>query len=155
MCLVYKLLGGGDSREALCDDSIAQRLTWRTRLRIACGVAKAIHYLHTFNPASPTYHRDVKSANIGLTHEFCAKLIDCGLAKFTDPAEAEGPSQGAPKSLLHTLTGQCFGTPGYMCPKNNRGGEYTAQSEVFSFGMVLLQLITVDLPEQSTGTAVL
>ena len=142
VCLVYELLSGGDLREALCDDSIAQRLTWLTRLRIACGVAKAIHYLHTFKPASPTFHRDVKSANIGLTHEFSAKLIDCGLAKFTDPAAAEGPSQGAPKSLLHTLPGQRAGTSGYMCPKYTRDGEYTAQSEVFSFGMVLLELIT-------------
>ena len=142
VCLVYELLDGGNLREALCDETIAQGLTWLTRLRIACGVAKAIYYLHTSNPASPTFHRDVKSANIGLTHEFSAKLIDCGLAKFTDPTGAEAQSHGAPKSLLRSLTGQRFGTPGYMCPTYTRDGKYTAQSEVFSFGMVLLELIT-------------
>ena len=140
VCLIYELLET-DLAQALRDETFASRLQWQERLRIACGVAKAIYFLNMGNAKKfpQTFHRDIKSANIGLTANLVPKLFDCGLAKFVDSGSG---SNSSGRSLLPSLTGQCFGTPGYIDPKYSRDGNYTAQSEVFSFGMVLLELIT-------------
>ena len=77
-------------------------------------------------------HRDIKSANVVLTLAWEPKLIDCGLSKLLEPGAAA--SKGT--------TGTAFGTPGYQCPLYQNGRAYDATSEAYSFGVVLLELLT-------------
>lgn len=168
-CLVYELGGRGALSDNLVDDGLAARLTWRTRLRVAAGVAAALNFMHC-SPGARAWHRDVKargngngaeqwaggqasnlpvlpthtprlppcraqSANIVLSDALQPKLIDCGLSKLLTPGEA---ARGAATAT----GGSAFGTPGYMCPVYCKRHAYDAAAEVFSFGVVLLELLT-------------
>lgn len=104
-------------------------LDWNTRMTIAAGAAKGLEYLHTeANP--PVIYRDLKSSNILLGEGFNPKLSDFGLAKF-------GPS--GDKSHVST---RIMGTHGYCAPEYLTSGKLTMKSDIFSFGVVLLELIT-------------
>ena len=141
MCLVYEMASNGSLDRWLTEDDKAARLGWRQRTQIAVGIATALNYLHCHNRGHPAYHRDVKSANIALTIDFCPKLLDCGLAKFI-------PAGGAPTQTVFTRTGQVFGTPGYMCHQYVNSGVYDAKSEVYAFGIVLAELYGGKLQNQ-------
>ena len=141
LCLVYEMASNGSLDRWLTDDDKAARLDWRQRAQIAVGIATALNYLHCHNPGHPAYHRDVKSANIALTVDFCPKLLDCGLAKFI-------PAGGAPMQTVFTRIGQVFGTPGYMCHQYVNSGVYDAKSEVYAFGIVLAELYGGKLQNQ-------
>jgi serine/threonine protein kinase len=91
--LLYEYLEGKDLKSALEYANKAHDLTWQRRLSILCGLAKALEYLHHRDKNDPTYHRDVKSSNVGLTANFGAKLIDCGLAKLSSKTAADRHSQ--------------------------------------------------------------
>ena len=130
-CLVYELLPGGSLDAAIRDDRRARELTWRSRVRIAAGIAKALHYLHCGGGGFKCFHRDVKAANICLAADLSPQLIDCGLAKYV-PADM-GPQ---------VSSGGRFGTPGYKCPRYEESGGYDDKSEAYSYGVVLLELIT-------------
>ncbi|KAK8534160.1 hypothetical protein V6N12_047553 [Hibiscus sabdariffa] len=104
-------------------------LDWVTRMTIAAGAAKGLEYLHTeANP--PVIYRDLKSSNILLDKGFNPKLSDFGLAKF-------GPS--GDKSYVST---KIMGTHGYCAPEYLISGKLTMKSDIYSFGVVLLELIT-------------
>lgn len=104
-------------------------LDWNMRMKIASGAAKGLEYLH--NQASPpVIYRDLKSANILLGPGFHPKLSDFGLAKF-------GPT--GDKSHVST---RVMGTHGYCAPEYATTGKLTIKSDIFSFGVVLLELIT-------------
>ena len=134
-CLLYELGEKGALSDNLTDDASAARLTWRVRVRIAAGVAAALNYLHR-SGATPAWHRDVKAANVVLTAVLSAKLIDCGISKLLTPDEAA-------RSGGVTATGAlAFGTPGYMCPVYSKRHKYDEKAEVYSFGVLLLELIT-------------
>jgi serine/threonine protein kinase len=113
ICLVYELGECGSLDKMFIDAEKAQQVSWRARVRIATGVSRALNYLHCHDVQRPAFHRDVKSANIVLALDLSPKLIDCGLS-----------------------------TPGYMCPAYQLTGKYEAKSEIFSFGIVLLELLT-------------
>ena len=118
------------------------------RLDVALGAAAGLMHLHGLreegggaSSAQPVLHRDVKAANIGLTRlgggpqaPIYAKLLDCGLAKALKGGATllEGAS---------FTGGLAAGTPGYMAPELSTG-TYTVLSEVYSFGVVLLELLT-------------
>ncbi|KAK6280338.1 hypothetical protein POUND7_020605 [Theobroma cacao] len=104
-------------------------LDWNTRLTIAAGAAKGLEYLHSgANP--PVLCRDLTSSNILLGEGFHPKLSDFGLAKF-------GPS--GDKSHVST---RIMGTRGYCAPEYLSSGKLSMKSDIFSFGVVLLELIT-------------
>jgi len=136
LCLVYELADEGGLDSHLTDETKARTLNWRRRISVAVGAAAALSYFHN-NPAGKTYHRDVKSANFVLFGDFTVKLIDCGLSKYI-PSAAGGSAGGS----IFTRTGQMYGTPGYMCLQYLNTGDYDAKSEVYSFGVVLAELLS-------------
>jgi len=98
-------------------------------MKIAVGAARGIEYLHEVaNP--PVIYRDLKASNILLDGSFNAKLSDFGLAKL-------GPS--GDKSHVST---RVMGTYGYCAPEYAMTGKLTKTSDIYSFGVVLLELIT-------------
>jgi hypothetical protein len=70
LCIVYEMGSRGSLGSNLRDDSKAKLLTWRDRVRVACGLACALNYLHCHQSGNPVYHRDVKSDNVGNPSHF-------------------------------------------------------------------------------------
>lgn len=128
--LVYEYMQQGSLEDHLHYLAPDQKpLDWNTRMTIAAGAAKGLEYLHSeANP--PVIYRDLKSSNILLGEGFRPKLSDFGLAKF-------GPS--GEKSHVST---RIMGTHGYCAPEYLTSGKLTMKSDIFSFGVVLLELIT-------------
>mmetsp|Transcript_34574 Transcript_34574/g.76264 ORF Transcript_34574/g.76264 Transcript_34574/m.76264 type:complete len:678 (-) Transcript_34574:287-2320(-) len=134
--LVYEFLPRGSLADNLTDDALAAQLTWKARVRVLQQVATALNFMHRGGAGDRCFHRDVKSANICLTATLSAKLIDCGLAMFI---AADDERAGRTRV---TGTGGTLGTPGYMSPEYGRTGQYSEKAEVFSFGVVLLEVLT-------------
>ncbi|XVF13872.1 hypothetical protein REPUB_Repub09cG0006500 [Reevesia pubescens] len=128
--LVYEYMPQGSLEDHLHYLTPDQKpLDWNTRMTIAASAAKGLEYLHSeANP--PVIYRDLKSSNILLGEGFNPKLSDFGLAKF-------GPS--GDKSHVST---RIMGTHGYCAPEYLNSGKLTMKSDIFSFGVVLLELIT-------------
>ncbi|KAI3443785.1 hypothetical protein Pfo_000450 [Paulownia fortunei] len=103
-------------------------MDWSTRLKIALSAAKGLAYLHE-DCHPKIIHRDIKASNILLDYNFEAKVADFGLAKFTSDANT------------HVST-RVMGTFGYLAPEYASSGKLTEKSDVFSFGVMLLELIT-------------
>uniref|UniRef100_A0A0E0NRX4 DNA (cytosine-5-)-methyltransferase n=1 Tax=Oryza rufipogon TaxID=4529 RepID=A0A0E0NRX4_ORYRU len=112
-------------------------MAWTTRLAIALGSAKGLAYLH--EDCHPRIiHRDIKAANILLDENFDAKVADFGLAKLTTDTNT------------HVST-RVMGTFGYLAPEYASSGKLTDKSDVFSFGVMLLELITGRRPVDPTN----
>ncbi|GLT98572.1 hypothetical protein SLE2022_160720 [Rubroshorea leprosula] len=107
-------------------------MDWPTRMKIALGSAKGLAYLHE-DCHPKIIHRDIKGANILLDFKFEAKVADFGLAKFCSDVNT------------HVST-RVMGTFGYMAPEYASSGKLTDKSDVFSFGVMLLELITGHRP---------
>ncbi|KAA8518459.1 hypothetical protein F0562_015933 [Nyssa sinensis] len=116
-------------------------LSWKRRLNIALDVARAMEYLHSLAHQS-FIHRDLKSSNILLGDDFRAKVSDFGLVKLAPDGES---------SVVTRLAG----TFGYLAPEYAVTGKITTKADVFSFGVVLMELLTglmaldEDRPEES------
>ncbi|KAG7589413.1 Protein kinase domain [Arabidopsis suecica] len=103
-------------------------LDWATRVKIAAGAARGLAYLH--EDCHPRIiHRDIKSSNILLEENFDARVSDFGLARLALDCNTH-------------ITTRVIGTFGYMAPEYASSGKLTEKSDVFSFGVVLLELIT-------------
>ncbi|TYJ09568.1 hypothetical protein E1A91_A11G150200v1 [Gossypium mustelinum] len=128
--LVYEYMPLGSLDDHLLDISPSQKpLDWYARMKIARGAAQGLEYLHDkANP--PVIYRDLKSANILLDHEYNAKLSDFGLAKL------------GPQGDKTHVSSRVMGTYGYCAPEYQRTGQLTVKSDVYGFGVVLLELIT-------------
>ncbi|XP_062101152.1 probable serine/threonine-protein kinase PBL21 [Humulus lupulus] len=128
--LVYEYMPMGSLEDHLFDlDPEKKPLSWKTRIKIAVGAARGIEYLHCkANP--PVIYRDLKSANILLDNDFNPKLSDFGLAKL-----------GPVGDNTHVST-RVMGTYGYCAPEYAMSGKLTLKSDIYSFGVVLLELIT-------------
>ena len=105
-----------------------KKLDWDLRLKIALGAAQGLAYLH--HDCSPRIiHRDVKSSNILLDGDFEPHLTDFGIAKSLCPSKS------------HTST-YIAGTIGYIDPEYARTSRLTEKSDVYSYGIVLFELLT-------------
>lgn len=126
--LVYELMQNGSLEEHLHGPSHGSALTWHLRMKIALDTARGLEHLHD-HCSSPIIHSDFKSANILLDATFKAKLSDFGLA-----VRAGRRMSSTDVELLGTL--------GYLAPEYLFDGKLTEKSDVYAFGVVLLELIT-------------
>ncbi|XAR49941.1 Non-specific serine/threonine protein kinase [Bertholletia excelsa] len=129
-CLVYELVPNGSVESHLHGvDKEAAPLDWDSRMRIALGAARGLAYLH--EDSSPrVIHRDFKSSNILLEHDFTPKVSDFGLART---ALDEGNKH---------ISTHVMGTFGYLAPEYAMTGHLLVKSDVYSYGVVLLELLT-------------
>ncbi|CAN7063677.1 unnamed protein product [Brassica oleracea var. botrytis] len=134
-CLIYELVHNGSVESHLHEGT----LDWDARLKIALGAARGLAYLHEdSNPR--VIHRDFKASNVLLEDDFTPKVSDFGLAR-----EATEGSQ-------HIST-RVMGTFGYVAPEYAMTGHLLVKSDVYSYGVVLLELLTgrrpVDMSQPS------
>ncbi|KAL6564054.1 Receptor-like serine/threonine-protein kinase ale2 [Orobanche hederae] len=128
-CLVYELVPNGSVESHLHgDDRSKGRLDWDARLKIALGAARGLAYLHEdSNPR--VIHRDFKASNVLLEDDFTPKVSDFGLAR-----EA---TEGS-----HHISTRVMGTFGYVAPEYAMTGHLLVKSDVYSYGVVLLELLS-------------
>ncbi|KFK41680.1 hypothetical protein AALP_AA2G158900 [Arabis alpina] len=125
--LVYEYMERGNLEEHLFQ-KFGGALPWLTRVKILLGAAKGLEFLH--KEEKPVIYRDFKPSNILLSLDYSSKLSDFGLA--TDGSEGEDSN----------FTKSVMGTEGYAAPEYISAGQLTTMSDVFSFGVVLLEMLT-------------
>ncbi|KAJ7545325.1 hypothetical protein O6H91_09G115000 [Diphasiastrum complanatum] len=126
--LVYEYMANGSLDKWLSgNDETSAALNWRRRFEIAKGTARGLAYLHG-ECRERIIHLDIKPQNILLDESFFPKIADFGLSKLVDRNQ----------SMVYTMM---RGTPGYLAPEWLHAA-VTEKTDVFSYGMVLLQLIT-------------
>ncbi|XP_017983374.1 PREDICTED: receptor-like serine/threonine-protein kinase ALE2 isoform X7 [Theobroma cacao] len=137
-CLVYELIPNGSVESHLHGvDKDSAPLDWDARIKIALGAARGLAYLH--EDSSPrVIHRDFKSSNILLEHDFTPKVSDFGLARTAMDEEGR-----------HIST-RVMGTFGYVAPEYAMTGHLLVKSDVYSYGVVLLELLTGRKPVDMT-----
>jgi mitogen-activated protein kinase kinase kinase 7 len=127
LCMVIDYLPRGDLQSYLRKHG--DLLTWgRDKVFLAIGIAQALEYLHTREP--PLIHRDLKSKNVLLTRTLDPQLIDFGISR---------------RRKEETMTAG-VGTPYWTAPEVLAGERYTEQSDIHSFGVLLTELDTCEVP---------
>ncbi|XP_004348395.2 pelle/IL-1 receptor associated Kinase [Capsaspora owczarzaki ATCC 30864] len=135
-CLVYELMANGSVRDRLDCTNGTPALSWPQRQRIA--IENAI-------PDQPLFHLDLKTDNVLLDTHFTAKVADFGLTRSV-------PAQLAAQSYLHTQT--IRGTRPYICPEYLDHHVVSIRTDVYSYGMILLELLTGKLPGIALASSV-
>uniref|UniRef100_J3L8I2 Receptor-like serine/threonine-protein kinase n=1 Tax=Oryza brachyantha TaxID=4533 RepID=J3L8I2_ORYBR len=125
--LVYEYMNRGSLDRPLFRPAAGQPLEWKERMEVAIGAARGLAYLH-FGCDQRIIHCDVKPENILLADGGQVKIADFGLAKFLTPEQS---------GLFTTMRG----TRGYLAPEWLTNTAITDRTDVYSFGMVLLELV--------------
>ncbi|XP_051148408.1 cysteine-rich receptor-like protein kinase 43 isoform X2 [Andrographis paniculata] len=126
--LVYEFIPNDSLDKLLFKSEKRELLDWKRRYDVITGVAKGLSYLH--NDANCTIiHRDIKASNILLDDKWVPKIADFGMARLF------------PEDQTHINT-RAAGTNGYMAPEYLMHGNLSKKSDVFSFGVVVLELVT-------------
>ncbi|XP_065866238.1 probable serine/threonine-protein kinase PIX13 [Euphorbia lathyris] len=129
LLLVYEFMQKGSLENHLFGrGSTVQPLPWETRIKVAIGAARGLAFLHTSD--KQVIYRDFKASNILLDGSYTAKISDFGLAKL-------GPSE----SQSHVTT-RVMGTYGYAAPEYVATGHLYVKSDVYGFGVVLVEILT-------------
>ncbi|KAG9452902.1 hypothetical protein H6P81_005806 [Aristolochia fimbriata] len=132
--LIYDFLPGGSLDEVLHERS--EHLEWDARVNIIIGAAKGLSYLH--HDCSPRIiHRDIKSSNILLDGNLEARVSDFGLAKLLEDEESH-------------ITTIVAGTFGYLAPEYMQSGRATEKTDVYSFGVLVLEILSSRRPTDAT-----
>ncbi|XVE89471.1 hypothetical protein DITRI_Ditri19aG0203800 [Diplodiscus trichospermus] len=127
--ILYRYMQNGSLHDVLHATNPAQNLDWRIRYRIAVGIAHGLEYLH-YDCDPAIVHRDIKPENILLDSEMEPHISDFGIAKLLDQSVASEPSISV------------VGTVGYIAPENAFTTVRSKESDVYSYGVVLLELIS-------------
>ncbi|KAL1221492.1 putative LRR receptor-like serine/threonine-protein kinase [Cardamine amara subsp. amara] len=125
--LVYEYLPNGSLDQALFGDKTLH-LNWSTRYEICLGVARGLVYLHE-EASVRIVHRDVKASNILLDSKLVPKVSDFGLAKLYDDKKTH-------------ISTRVAGTIGYLAPEYAMRGHLTEKTDVYAFGVVVLELVS-------------
>ncbi|XP_057804352.1 probable LRR receptor-like serine/threonine-protein kinase At1g06840 [Salvia miltiorrhiza] len=131
--LVYEFMPNGSLHDLLTAKYTAP-LNLETRLHIALGASRGILYLHT-EADPPIIHRDIKANNILLDSKWTAKVSDFGISRLAPVSDAKGDT------AAHIST-NVKGTPGYVDPEYFLTHKLTEKSDVYSLGIVFLELVT-------------
>ncbi|XBH61654.1 hypothetical protein VPH35_116051 [Triticum aestivum] len=138
--LMYSYMQNGSLDDWLHnrDDDTSSFLDWPTRLKIARGASLGLSYIHDICKPQ-IVHRDIKSSNILLDKEFKAYLADFGLARLILPNKTH-------------VTTELVGTMGYIPPEYGQAWVATLRGDIYSFGVVLLELLTGRRPVPVSST---
>ncbi|EXB95903.1 G-type lectin S-receptor-like serine/threonine-protein kinase RLK1 [Morus notabilis] len=138
--LVYEYMANGSLADMLFTPGKHGVIRWDERVKISCEIARGIVYLHE-ECETQMIHCDIKPQNILMDEKICAKISDFGLAKLLRPDQTQ------------TFTG-IRGTRGYVAPEWHKKFPVTVKADVYSFGIVLLEIIcrrrnvAMDVPEE-------
>lgn len=132
-CLVYEYMANGSLEDRFFRRGNTPPIPWQHRFRIAAEIGTGLLFLHQAKP-EPLVHRELKPANILLDHNYVSKISDVGLARLLPPSAADNVTQYRMTSVAGTFC--------YIDPEYQQTGMLGTKSDVYSLGILLLQLIT-------------
>ncbi|XP_049344525.1 G-type lectin S-receptor-like serine/threonine-protein kinase SD1-1 [Solanum verrucosum] len=127
--LIYEFMPNASLDYFIFDPSRKVSLGWKNRFEIAMGISRGLLYLHQ-DSRLRIIHRDLKTSNILLDSDMNAKISDFGLAKNFGGDQVEGKTK------------RVIGTYGYMSPEYAVDGKYSVKSDVFSIGVIILEIVS-------------
>ncbi|WJX36510.1 hypothetical protein P8452_24378 [Trifolium repens] len=135
--LVYEYMKYGSLETVLHERIKSSKLAWETRKKIALGSARGLAFLH-HSCIPHIIHRDMKSSNILLDENFEARVSDFGMARLVNALDT------------HLTVSTLAGTPGYVPPEYYQSFRCTAKGDVYSYGVILLELLSGKRPIDSS-----
>ncbi|KAG9135676.1 hypothetical protein Leryth_002402 [Lithospermum erythrorhizon] len=136
-CLVYEYMANGSLEDCIFNRGNQPVIPWQIRFRIAAEIATGLHFLHQTKP-EPLVHRDLKPGNILLDRNYVSKISDVGLARLVPPSIADSVTQYHMTSAAGTFC--------YIDPEYQQTGMLGTKSDIYSLGVMLLQIITARPP---------
>ncbi|KAG2325275.1 hypothetical protein Bca52824_008003 [Brassica carinata] len=138
LLLVYEYMENNSLALALYGNS-SHKLNWSTRQKICVGIARGLEFLH-HGSTIKMIHRDIKTTNVLLDTDFNAKISDFGLARLHDEEHSH-------------ISTKVAGTIGYMAPEYALWGQLTEKADVYSFGIVAMEIVSGKSIVKTKGSA--